>query len=327
VLAQLLAAPSIDIIGVVTTPPHPAGRKKELKKTPVHIFAEENNLPVFTPKKLDLATLQEITEKKPDFLLTAGYGKLLPDAWLTFPAAAALNLHFSLLPKFRGANPAEWALLMDEKETGVTVIEMSPSFDTGAMVSQQAIPITNDDTRGSIYSKLYEIGGSLLVKTLPKYLAYKAGDDDLGKIDSSNGATDISINYFFPAQPQADSSPTPYAKRLNRDDGFFKWTELAQVMAGEVGDVSSLSPAVQKSLAASQQKFDAKFVDQAVRALAGFPGVWTKIKTAKGEKRMKILQVSLGGNANSDVQTLKLIKVQIEGQSPANWNQVKLHYI
>ena len=164
ILQKLISAPHITVSGVVTTPPKPAGRQKKTKITPVHKLAQENNLPVFTPEKLNSSSLANIPSV--DLFVTAGYGKLLSKQWLEFPQVGAINLHFSLLPKFRGANPAEWAILLGEKITGITLIEMADKFDTGHIISQQQISIDSKDTRVTLYEKLY----SLAAKHVPNML-------------------------------------------------------------------------------------------------------------------------------------------------------------
>ncbi|HEX7017486.1 MAG TPA: methionyl-tRNA formyltransferase [Patescibacteria group bacterium] len=303
ILEKLIAAKGVNVIGVVTTPAQPAGRNKELKKTEVQVLAEREGLPVLAPNRLDSVSLAylETTFNLPQpngvTFLTAGYGKLLPDSWLTFPTGGALNLHFSLLPAYRGANPAEWAILMGETKTGVTLIEMSPKFDTGHIVAQAEAPIGPSDTRETVYQKLYALGGEVLPEMLTKY--------DQGLLTPT-------------AQPPL--SPTPYAKRLTREDGFIAWEAFVDAMAGRPVSSQYLSPQLQKIAHHLYQPLDyleLDFIARTVRALLGFPGVWTIIPTPKGDKRMKILEVSVQG------KMLLLEKVQIEGQQPANWNQVK----
>lgn len=188
------------VIAVVTTPAKPAGRHMVLKKTEVEQFANIKKIPVFTPN-----TLQDIPKdlKRPDFIVVAGYGKLIPNVWLDFSKIMAVNMHPSLLPAYRGAMPAEWAILRGEKETGVTLVKMSPQFDRGDIIAQQKIPIEPTDTRETLYKKLYDLGGDLLVQTLPGTIVSKpqpAGD-------------------FF------------YARRLTREDGFVPWEEFKNIQS------------------------------------------------------------------------------------------------
>lgn len=301
ILDALRQAPSVTIKAVVTTPPQPAGRKQALKKTEVQELAEVYGLPVYAPEKLDETSLDELDAllEADDHVVfvTAGYGKLLPNSWLAHPQLGALNLHFSLLPAYRGANPAEWALLRGETKTGVTLIEMSPEFDTGKIVSQAEVPIEDTDTRETVYEKLYTLGGQVLPEMLEKYVT-----GSLTPVD------------------QPTTSPTPYAKRLTRDDGFIAWGAFEDALAGRPVSAHYLSKQLQEIAHHVYEPLEylpLEFLERAVRALVGFPGVWTIIPTAKGDKRMKVLAVRVEG------QMLKLDKVQLEGQQPAAWNQVK----
>lgn len=307
VLKALHESPLINVVGVVTTPPMPAGRAQKLKKTDVHLLAEELNIPVATPVELTPETLTETAQQlhldqPPSVLLTAGYGKLLPNSWLNYPSIEALNLHFSLLPDYRGANPAEWAILRNEKQTGITVITMNADFDTGGILAQRAIPILGFDTRETIYEKLYQLGGEMLPGVLTNMLT---------------------------PRPQPKESPTPYAKRLQRADGFIGWNGIVSAMQGFLVARDQLSPTLEKIVVSETQvpstyqgKDQLTFIAprdvlRIIRALTGFPGVWTMIPTTKGEVRMKILSADLEND------TLQLDKVQIAGQQPAKWNQVK----
>lgn len=310
VLAALVKNPTIQVVAVVTTPPALHSRSKKLVPNPVQQLAEEHALPVFTPDFLSSSTLDDLQQHcpHPDILLTAGYGKLLPTSWLSWPLIAALNLHFSLLPKYRGANPAEWALLRGESETGVTVIEMSTEFDTGHIVAQASQPLSSNDTRETVYETLYTTGGAVLPSILATYVRWKRTGQPLVT------PTNQDIKYFIPPQPQGDS-PTPYAKRLQRQDGYIAWEDLQLLRAGKPLDKNALSSTIHSCL--ENNHVSPLFIERMTRALAGFPSVWTEIPTAKGKKRMKILTV--------DVQDthLQLHRVQIEGQQPALWNQVK----
>lgn len=311
ILEQLLASPLLEVVGVLTTPPQPGGRSKELVPTPVHQMAIAHDLPVCTPATLDDSSLAEIETAigRPQILLTAGYGKLVPPSWLSFPTVAALNLHFSLLPAYRGANPAEWALLRAETETGVTLIEMSPTFDTGKMVAQSPAVITPDETRETLYAKLYELGGQVLPEMVLEYLRFRQGSV------TSDGRSKH-ITYFLPPVEQP-SSPTPYAQRLTRDDGFVSWTAVQAAMTGAPSDAADLSLQLAAILATTEFKQDTVFLERAIRALVGFPGIWSTVETAKGPRRLKLIAAHLENGR------LVLDRVQLEGQAPAAWNEIK----
>lgn len=261
VLESLFASSLFKILAVITTP-----------GSPTESWAQAHRLPVFTPEKLDHEALGQLA--KPDLFITAGYGKLLPKDWLNFPTIASLNLHFSLLPKYRGANPAEWAILMGEQETGVTLIEMSPNFDTGKIIAQTAIEITPNDNRETVYDKLYDIGGQVLPEMISLYLK------DRQAVAQGN-------------------SPTPYARRFTRKDGFIEWSAIIAALAGK---------ATQEDLAAIERKS---------RAFYGYPSLWTLVPTQKGAKRMQILACHLQDGR------LIIDMVHIEGYQQAAFNQIK----
>ncbi len=315
----------IELVGVVTTPPMPAGRKQELKKTPVHEFALGHGLEVFAPESLqgDFDYLPEC-----EYFVTAGYGKLLPISWLTFPKLAALNIHFSLLPKYRGANPAEWALLAGETTSGISVIEMSPEFDTGAVLATVPIALEPTDTRESVYEKLYDLAEKTAVTILLTDYSWRMSGAEV--TNSSNEQ----ISFYFPPQVQVES-PTPYARKLAKDDAWIS-AEFLQIGMGIFhgsvdGDAFSepitqdmMSPFLweqwqfaQKGQASAKKISPAAFLERAVRALVGFPCVWTEVETSKGTKRLKIFSAKVVKSA------LMLEEVQLEGQQKSQWNQIK----
>jgi len=315
VLRGLHQSPVVNVLAVITTPPYQATKNQPAIKSNVHQVAERFNLPVFTPESLTTAELQKLAAwlqtqgKVADLCITAGYGKLVPNEWLAFAADGALNLHFSLLPKYRGANPAEWALLRSETHTGNTLIEMGPEFDTGKLIAQSFVTIDALDTRETLYEKLYDSGKNTLAEMVASYFSHRQ--------EQLIAASTAEIKYFLPPQSQA-ASPTPFAKRLTRDDGFISWAGVQQAMAGEKIAAESFSAVLQTTLTGTELEFNSEFVERAVRALAGFPSLWTKVPTAKGGKRLKILAATLAAD-----NRLILEKVQIEGQSVATWNQVK----
>jgi methionyl-tRNA formyltransferase len=246
---------------------------------------------------------------KPDFLLTAGYGKLVPESWLSFPNKMSVNLHLSLLPDFRGANPAEWGLLLGMEKTGVTLIEMSPEFDTGKILAQAEIPVHNtDDTRETIYEKLYALGGKHIAQWISNV-------DALPKIPQTN-------------------SVYPYAARFLRDDGFMSWHILEALVIGKevsqdsIGQDQLMGKRLYEAWSWCRTHSDickteslAVFVARASRALRGFPRLWTLAPTPKGPKRLKIHLATTEKHNGTDL--LKLENVQLEGQQPATWAQIK----
>jgi methionyl-tRNA formyltransferase len=193
-------AENFQITAVVTTPPAPKGRHLQLTPTEVSVYSKKHNLPLF-----ELSELKDIPfDTQPDFFVVAGYGKLLPSTWLAYPKVMAVNLHPSLLPKYPGRFPAEWAILNNETTTGISLIQMSPEFDKGDILFQTPIPISPDDTKHTLYQKLFTLGADSLITTLPQ----------------------IASGQITPL-PQSKEKVF-YARGLTREDGFVPFEEFKE---------------------------------------------------------------------------------------------------
>ncbi len=156
---------------VVTSPDAPRGRGLVLTPSPTKSLALEHNLPVLTPEKLDAEVIASIAALGCDYALCVAYGKIFPEPLIeTFPKGV-LNVHYSLLPKYRGATPLEAALLAGDPITGVTVQKMVKALDAGDSIAQASTPIASDETARELRPRLIRMGAELLVKTLPEYLA------------------------------------------------------------------------------------------------------------------------------------------------------------
>lgn len=157
------------ILAVVSQPPKPAGRRLQLQKTPVHARAESLGLPVLTPARArDPALIEQLRTLAPDLLVLASYGKILPQAVLEIAPLGNWNLHGSLLPKYRGASPLQYALLNGERETGVTLMEMVSEMDAGDIYLQAVEPIYPDDDYGTLEARLAQRAASLLLDGLKR---------------------------------------------------------------------------------------------------------------------------------------------------------------
>ncbi|HLO28501.1 MAG TPA: methionyl-tRNA formyltransferase [Anaerolineales bacterium] len=162
------------VVGVVTQPDRASGRGRELKPPPVKVLAEELNLPITQPEKLrQPEALEQLRAWEPDLIVVAAFGQILRKDVLDLPPFGCLNVHASLLPRWRGAAPINAALLHGDEETGVTIMKMDVGLDTGPILSQRAIRLTRDDTAGSAIEKLSQLGANLLLETLPDYLSGK----------------------------------------------------------------------------------------------------------------------------------------------------------
>jgi methionyl-tRNA formyltransferase len=162
------------VIGVVTQPDRPSGRGMTLTPPPVKVAAQELGIPVIQPEKLKQSeALQQLQDWNPDLIVVAAFGQILRQNVLDLPKYGCLNIHASLLPRHRGAAPIQAAILAGDAETGITIMKMDAGLDTGPMLRQRAIPIAADETGGSLFEKLSELGGELLLETIPDYISGK----------------------------------------------------------------------------------------------------------------------------------------------------------
>lgn len=166
ILERLLAAEETDVAAVITQPDRSGGRGNRRLEPPVKKLASQRGIPVYQPEKLDDRSLEELRGIAPDALAVAAYGLILPEGFLRVAPLGAVNVHASLLPRYRGAAPIQWALLKGEQVTGITTMLMEPGMDTGPILQQRALAIGVDDTAGSLHDELAEMGGDLLPKTL-----------------------------------------------------------------------------------------------------------------------------------------------------------------
>lgn len=196
-----------EVIGVVTQPDKPKGRGKLVAYPPVKAKAMEYNIPIFQPTKLREETFIEILkELAPEVIVVVAFGQILPKSILDIPEYGCINVHASLLPKYRGAAPIQWSIINGEKNTGITTMFMDVGLDTGDMLLQAKTSIDSEETGGSLHDKLSLIGGALLVETLEKLEAktlqriqqddsksnyVKVLDKSLGRIEFNKSAIEI----------------------------------------------------------------------------------------------------------------------------------------
>lgn len=193
------------VVGVFTQPDRPAGRGKKLMPSPVKVLAEEKGLPVFQPASLRPQENQQlVADLNADVMVVVAYGLILPKAVLDMPRLGCINVHGSLLPRWRGAAPIQRSLWAGDAETGVTIMQMDVGLDTGDMLHKLACPITPEDTSGSLYDKLADLGPQGLIETL-KQLA--------------NGT----------AKPEVqDDALVTHAEKLSKEEARVDWTLSAE---------------------------------------------------------------------------------------------------
>lgn len=166
-LKALAEAGKYDIAGVVTQPDRPKGRGRQLLMTPVKEYALSQNFEVYQPQRVKTPEFIEILQGlKPDLIVVAAFGQLLSKEILELPKYGCINVHASLLPKYRGAAPIHYAILEGEAESGVTIMQMDIGMDTGDMLAKVAVPITENMTMGELHDQLKEVGAQLLLKTI-----------------------------------------------------------------------------------------------------------------------------------------------------------------
>lgn len=206
------AVPCLDILikeghsicGVVTQPDKPKGRGHKMMPPPVKLCAQENNIPVFQPETLKGgAFLEELEKLNPELIIVVAYGKILPEYVLNYPKHGCINVHASLLPKYRGAAPIQWSIINGEAETGITTMYMEKGLDTGDMIFKASTEITEDETYGSLHDRLSTIGAELLVKTV---------------VAVADGSV--------PREKQNDDLSC-YAPMISKETGHINWSEPA----------------------------------------------------------------------------------------------------
>lgn len=204
-------AEHFDLVGVVTQPDRPAGRGRELKPPAIKTLAQELGIPLIQPESLHTPeALEQLKAWNPDLIAVAAYGQILRPNVLDLPKHGCINVHASLLPRWRGAAPIQAAILHGDSQSGITIMRMDPGLDTGPILSQRAVKLEADETAGSLSDKLAELGAELLVETLPGYLA--------GEIE---------------AKEQDDEAST-YAPMLKKTDGELDFGMTANYLASQV---------------------------------------------------------------------------------------------
>jgi len=203
IVLRKLSDDNFNVVAVVTQPDRPVGRDQKLTPSPVKTFAKENKIKIFSPAdKGELSTInRKLAKLKPTLFVVASYGMIVPSETLLIPEKGALNVHPSLLPKYRGASPIQAAILNGDTETGVTIMLMDEQMDHGPIVSQEKIALSPAETTATAMAKLAQVGGKILVRTIPVYLE--------GKLNP---------------RPQ-DHTQATYTKLVKKDNGRVNWQD------------------------------------------------------------------------------------------------------
>ncbi len=237
-LQSLLASTEHELVGVVTQPDKPAGRSQKLTAPAIKIALGETAVPISQPARIKTPeTVQEIRAWQPDVIVVMAYGQILPRAVLEIPRIACLNLHASLLPRYRGAAPIQAAIVAGEKETGITVIFMDEGLDTGDILLQTKLEILPNETGGSLHDRLTQVAPNALREALRLLVAGSA-----------------------PRIPQNTAAAT-YAPKLSREDGKIDWSEPAEMIERKIRAFNPWPGAFMKLAGRNLKIFSATRID------------------------------------------------------------------
>ena len=209
ILEHILKSNLVNVVGVITQPDKPQGRKQIITPSPVAELAIKYDLPTYKPTKLDDANLSHIKLLKPDIFLVISYGKIIPQSWLDIPTIGTFNIHFSLLPKYRGALCISEAIKNQDKETGVTLMVMDALLDHGPIISQEKLAIDITDDTATLNTKLTQLAMQLLDNKLPEICAQK---------------------FTSKVQDESIATFTPSHRSLTRGSAFISWEEINKSM-------------------------------------------------------------------------------------------------
>ena len=263
-----------DVVGVITQPDKPKGRGGKMQYTPVKEKALELGLDVYQPQRVkETEFIEKLKEMNPDAIVVIAFGQILPKAILDMPKYGCINVHASLLPKYRGAAPIQWSVIDGEKETGVTTMYMNEGLDTGDIIDKVVVPIDKKETGGSLFDKLAIEGGKLILKTL---------------IELENGTA---------VRTPQDDSKSNYAGMINKQLGKIDFNKSANEIERLIRGLNPWPSAYTKMDGKTLKIWDAD-VDDSENDSA--PGTITEvgkdfIRVATGKGSLKILELQLEG--------------------------------
>ena len=267
-----------EVIAVYTQPDRPAGRGRKLKASPVKEVAEKYNLPIYQPESLKSESdQQQLRELNPDVMIVAAYGLILPQVVLDIPRMGCLNIHASLLPRWRGAAPIQRAILAGDTETGITIMQMNAGLDTGDMLSTSTCPIEQSETAGSLHDKLATLGASSLLKTLNQLLS--------GKIKAV----------------KQDDSQASYAHKLEKQEAQLDWTLSAEQLDRQIRAFNPWPVAFFLVDDQTVRVWDAEIIDKQGSAGTVLQSNKNGIDIACGHNSLRLLKLQPPGKKAMDV--------------------------
>ena len=268
-----------EVVLVVTQPDKLVGRKQTLEYSPVKKCALEHGLNVFQPKKIK-DEYQAVLDAKPDIIITAAFGQFIPNVILEYPEYGCINVHGSLLPKYRGGSPIQTAIINGEKETGITVMYMASKMDSGNIIAQRSIPILDTDDNGSMFNKLSVLGRDLLMEVLPSIF------------DKIN-----------PSIPQ-DEAKVTYAYNISHEQQFINWNKtskeivnLIRGLAPNPTALTSINGTIIKVFKAKEVSVDTKYTPGEVIKLN------KELLIATADGAVSILELQQSGKNKMDVKS------------------------
>jgi len=268
-----------DAVAVVAQPDKPKGRGRKLTPPSTKVLAGEYNIPVLQPERIKTQEfLEELKELNPDLICVTAYGKILPKDLLELPPYGCINVHASLLPKYRGAAPINWALVRGEKETGITTMLMNEGMDTGDMLLKRGIHIQDEDDAGSLSERLSHIGGELLLETI--------GQLKEGKLNPI----------------KQDESQATYAPMLKKSDGEINWGESAVEIRNLIRGMNPWPGTFTKLNNKSLKIFSAGIAEghgEPGEVIESGPGI---LRVATGKGALDILELQIEGGKRLDVK-------------------------
>ena len=268
-----------EVVLVVTQPDKLVGRKQILEYSPVKKVALEHGLSVFQPVKIK-DDYQAVLDAKPDLIITAAFGQFIPSVILNYPKYGCVNVHGSLLPKYRGGSPIQTSIINGEKETGITIMYMASKMDAGDIIAQRSIPILPEDDNGTMFSKLSLLGRDLLLEVLPSIF------------EGTN-----------PKIPQ-DESKVTYAYNIKHEDQFINWNKTSDEVVNLVRGLAPNPTALTSINGTIIKIFKAKKVSETV---SGVPGEVIKLNkellVCTSDGVVSILELQQAGKNKMDAKS------------------------
>lgn len=279
---KALAENGYEIAGVVTQPDKPRGRGKASSMTPVKEAALELGLTVYQPSRVrEQSFMDTVRALNPDVIVVSAFGQIIPKALLELPRYGCVNIHASLLPKYRGAAPIQWAVMDGEPVSGVTIMQMDEGLDTGDMLAKTEVPLEPDETGGSLFDKLSRAGADLLIRTLP---ALEQGT--------------------LTPEKQPLESPTAYARMIRKEDGRIDWNLEAEAIERRIRGLNPWPSAYTELTGKILKIWRAEVLP---KESGQTPGTVTEagkggfcVQTGKGV--LRLLEVQLEGKKRMDAQ-------------------------